>query len=385
MFQRGEKGGGRMRLSAIMGLLTLAACAAQPERPSMWATLDGSPPLIIAHRGASGYLPEHTLEAYTLAIDQGADVVEPDLVFTKDGVLVARHDRYLSTTTDVADHPEFASRKRVNNDPHDAENRERVDWWIEDFTLVEVKTLRARQPFPGRSKEFDGRYEIPTFDEMLALVTRKAKEAGRTVGVYPETKHPGFFASIGHDFEAPLLKALAEFGAGPVFIQSFEPEILKRLKGKTNAKLVQLVYEKEPGAGPNIPLKEIATYADGVGAAKSLFLNFWDEQWWPLFSGDAHNLNLFVHYWTFRDDVANVGLRRLAELHQIGGPRWEVCKERVPEPRRCLAEFIPATVEEASTPEFEYSFYLGLSDGVFTDFPDTAVAVRAKLEEQPPQ
>ncbi|MCB2097690.1 MAG: glycerophosphodiester phosphodiesterase, partial [Parvularculaceae bacterium] len=206
------------------------------EKPkTVWSTLDGNPPLVIAHRGASGYRPEHTLEAYALAIDMGADVVEPDLVFSKDGILVARHDRYLSTTTDVTDHPEFADRKRANDDPND---EPREDWWVEDFTLADLKTLRARQPFPGRSKEFDGLYEIPTFEEMLTLVAQKAKETGRPVGVYPETKHPGFYASKGYDFEAPLLKSLDKFNAGPVFIQSFEPEILKRLKGKTGAKLV---------------------------------------------------------------------------------------------------------------------------------------------------
>ncbi len=158
----------------------LAGCAGMDKPKTQWATLDGAAPLIIAHRGASGYRPEHTLEAYALAIDMGADVIEPDLVFTKDGVLVARHDRYLSTTTDVSGHREFASRKRANNDPDDdPSNLSRNDWWVEDFTLAELKTLRARQPFPGRSREFDGRYEIPSFAEILALAAHKRKEAGR--------------------------------------------------------------------------------------------------------------------------------------------------------------------------------------------------------------
>ncbi len=300
----------------------------------MWATLDGKPPLVIAHRGASGYLPEHTLEAYALAVEQGADVVEPDLVFTKDGILVARHDRYLSTTTDVADRPEFAARKRANDDPNDAP---RVDWWIEDFTLAEIKTLRARQPFPGRSKEFDGLYEIPSFDEMLALVAAKSKEAGRPVGVYPETKHPAFFASIGHDFEAPLLKALDGFDAGPVFIQSFEPEILRRLKGKTTAKLVLLVDQAGSGA-PTLALEEAATFADAIGPAKSLLLAqgglFTD------YIKRAHLLGLPVHPWTFRDDRPNQGMAAREEF--IG--------------------FLTAGV-----------------DGVFADFPDTAVEVRDAL------
>lgn len=300
----------------------------------MWATLDGKPPLVIAHRGASGYLPEHTLEAYALAVEQGADVVEPDLVFTKDGILVARHDRYLSTTTDVADRQEFAARKRANDDPNDAP---RVDWWIEDFTLAEIKTLRARQPFPGRSKEFDGLYEIPSFDEMLALVEAKSKEAGRPVGVYPETKHPAFFASIGHDFEAPLLKALDGFDAGPVFIQSFEPEILRRLKGKTTAKLVLLVDQAGSGA-PTLALEEAATFADAIGPAKSLLLTqgglFTD------YIKRAHMLGLPVHPWTFRDDRPNQGMAAKEEF----------------------TGFLTAGV-----------------DGVFADFPDTAVEVRDAL------
>lgn len=295
-----------------------------------WGTLDGKAPLIIAHRGASGYFPEHTLEAYALAIEQGADVVEPDLVFTKDGVLVARHDRYLSTTTNVADKPEFASRKRANDDATDTEHRDRVDWWVEDFTLAELKTLRARQPFPGRSKEHDDKFEIPTFDEMLALVAAKAEEAGRPVGVYPETKHPAFFASIGHDFEAPLLRSLEGFDAGPVFIQSFEPDILKRLKGKTTAKLVQLVFEETPGAGPNIPLGEIATYADGAGPSKTIVFSD------PSFVANAHEAGLYIHAWTFRDDAA------------------------------------PA---EGIEVELSRAFALGV-DGIFADFPDRALALR---------
>ncbi|MEX0645481.1 MAG: glycerophosphodiester phosphodiesterase family protein [Parvularculaceae bacterium] len=334
-----------------------------------WPTLDGKPPLVIAHRGASGYFPEHTLEAYALAIDQGADVVEPDLVFTKDGVLVARHDRYLSTTTDVADHPEFADRRRANNDPDDAP---RDDWWVEDFTLAELKTLRARQPFPGRSKEFDGLYAIPTFAEMLALVSKKAKEAGRPVGVYPETKHPGFFASIGHDFEKPLLAALKDFDAGPVFIQSFEPEILKRLKGKTTAKLVQLVYEKSQGAGPNIPLAEIATYADGVGPAKGLTAQ--SDGTLSSLIKDAHTLGLSVHPWTFRDDVSNVALKRMNEL---AGAQVGVAIDSEGD---TFVIFDPNWLATVGIPketglEFWSFFFWGV-DGVFTDFPDTAVKVR---------
>lgn len=352
----------------------LAGCAAQKETRAMpkWPTLSGEAPLIIAHRGASGYRPEHTLEAYALAIDMGADVIEPDLVFSKDGVLVARHDRYLSTTTDVSAHPEFASRKRANDDAGDVENKDRSDWWVEDFTLAELKTLRARQPFPGRSKEFDDQFEIPTFDEMLALVSRKAKQAGRPVGVYPETKHPGFYASIGHDFVAPLLKSLEGFDAGPVFIQSFEPEILKRLKDKTNAKLVQLVYVRPIASSPegptsNIPLVEIAAYADGVGAEK-LLADYFVSETRSKFVDDAHTLGLFVHLWTFRNDKPGGGLVEY----------WSEVKAGE------LAIDDAIAHDSTTFAEFELRRALAFgADGIFSDFADTGVAARAKLLAKP--
>lgn len=364
-----------MRQAAIALLAALAGCASSKETALKWPTLDGKPPLIIAHRGASGYLPEHTLEAYGLAIEQGADVIEPDLVFTKDGVLVARHDRYLSTTTNVADKPEFATRKRANADP---KTEPREDWWVEDFTLAELKTLRARQPFPGRTKEHDDKFAIPTFSEMLALVAAKAKEAGRPVGVYPETKHPAYFASIGHEFEAPLLAALNGFDAGPVFIQSFEPEILKRLKGKTTAKLVQLVYEKEPSAGPNIPLEEVATYADGVGAAKTLILA--DTGVSTSLIRDAHVLGLFVHAWTFRNDMPSGAVEenrlqneeRFRKLNETPGSLTGIVINLAPPDWDYMG--IEADVGE------ELRHFFGQSvDGVFADFPDTARKVREPI------
>lgn len=358
-----------MRRGVIAAILMISACAPMEEKSSMWMTLDGAAPLVIAHRGASGYRPEHTLEAYALAIDMGADVVEPDLVFSKDGVLVARHDRYLSTTTDVADHAEFASRKRANDDPADAP---REDWWVEDFTLAELKTLRARQSFPGRSKEFDGRFEIPTFDELLALVSAKATAAGRPVGVYPETKHPEFYRAKGYDFEAPLLKALESFDAGPVFIQSFEPEILKRLRDKTGANLVQLVYEAAPGAGPNIPLEEIATYADGVGAAKALIISARGAA-----SGlieQAHQLGLFLHPWTFRTDQPDAGFA-LYDGRPIGEQLNSSGVYYVLDPK--YGDKIG--VDNDAAQEFLVYFLTG-ADGVFTDFPDDAAKVRDAMD-----
>ncbi len=354
-----------MRSFAIAAMAVFASACAPPGDDNnppkrvdpLWRTLDGEPPLIIAHRGASGYLPEHTLEAYELAIEQGADVIEPDLVFTKDGVLVARHDRYLSTTTDIAGRPEFAARRKPNEDAGDAR---REDWWVEDFTLAEIKTLRAVQPREGRPKEFDGLYEIPTFEEVLALVTEKAAAAGRPVGVYPETKHPGYFQSIGMDFEEPLLAALEGFSAGPVFIQSFEPEILKHLKGKTDAKLVQLVYEETPSAGPNIPLAEIAEYADGVGPPKELLFPSPTLHIGLLHT--AHNLELFVHPWTFRND---------ASVSEVNGVFAS------PNSRYCTSA--DGSLDADSLLPYKKELYAAFGswvDGVFTDFPDTAVEMR---------
>ena len=331
------------RAIAVALIACLAACGADETPIEMeastepqWATLDGRAPLIIAHRGASGHRPEHTLEAYELAIDQGADFIEPDLVATKDGVLVARHDRYLSSTTNIAELDAFAERRRP--DPREqAGAPRREDWWVEDFTLAELKTLKARQPRPGRSTEFDDQFDIPTFSEVLVMATRKAQELNRSVGVYPETKSPGYFSSINLPFDQRLLAALEGYDAGPVFIQSFEPDILRRLYGKTNARLVQLVYEETPGAGSNVPLDEIAQYADGVGPAKAILDG--DET----FVASAHALGLVVHPWTFRDDDVS---------------------ER--------------------TPEQELAFYSEMGiDGMFTDFPDTAAQWRDQAGSKP--
>lgn len=347
-------------ISGCSGETANGETAALDQKDRPWATLNGAAPLIIAHRGASGHRPEHTLEAYELAIEMGADIIEPDLVVTKDGVLVARHDRYLSTTTNVSDMPEFADRRRANPNP---ESEAREDWWVEDFTLAELKSLRARQPFPGRSKEFDDEFEIPTFAEVLALAAAEAERAGRPVGVYPETKHPGYFASIDLDFEAPLLAALKGFDAGPVFIQSFEPDILKRLKGKTTARLVQLVLEEAPGAGSNIPLTEIAAYADGVGPQKSIVLS--SEGAPTAMLATLHRAGLFVHPWTFRDDAPNPALSALQANAAL--------------PARCL----DWDADELAERELCIAFASGV-DAVFTDFPDTAYAVRERLGKRRP-
>ncbi|GAA3422817.1 hypothetical protein GCM10018952_77650 [Streptosporangium vulgare] len=233
-------------------------------------------PIVIAHRGASAFRPEHTLLAYTVAISMGADYIEPDLVSTKDHVLVARHENELSATTDVARHPEFADRrtsKIINGIRH-------TGWFTEDFTLEELRTLRARERFPKERREntaYDGTERIPTLDEVVQL----AQEHG--VGVYAETKFPTYFASIGLPLEEPLLETFARYGwddeRDPAFIQSFETGNLKRLRPLTRLRLIQFVgatgapYDLASAGDPLTyddmvtpeGLREIAKYADGIG------------------------------------------------------------------------------------------------------------------------
>ena len=303
---------------------------------SSWAE-----PIVIAHRGASGYLPEHTLAAYRLAIEQGADYIEPDLVITRDGVLVARHEHYLSLTTDVASRPEFADRRRKLGD--------KEDWFSEDFTLAEIRTLRTRQAFPGRDKSHDGRYRIPTLIEVLQLVQHESQKCGRQIGVYPETKVPGHFNDLGYDFAELLLSTLSRYGLdhaeAPVFIQSFEPDILMELSDRTALPLVQLVSLKRTAAGltPNIPLEDLAQYADVVGAMKWLLLTRQGQD--AGFVAAAHDLNLKVHIWTIRDDAYR--------------------KEAF------------ASAEE----EIDTFLRLGI-DGFFTDFPDTGVAALDRMSSR---
>ncbi len=310
----------------------------------------GAQPIVIAHRGASGELPEHTIEAYARAIELGADFIEPDLVITKDGILVARHDRFLSTTTDVAERTEFLARRRIDAYAARTEGFSRTDWWIEDFTLAELKTLRARQPRQGRSLAHDDQFSVPTFDEVIAL----AAASGRSVGIYPETKHPEFFRSIGLEFESPLLASLENFEGGPVFIQSFEPDILRRLRGKTSMPLVQLIASVGGLPYPNIDVAVIAEYADGVGPSKDLALS--PSGSLTGYIGAAHAEGLLVHVWTHRDDAPYLSGEVIipADIVQCAAG----------------ADRPAGAVFEAAT-----LFAAGV-DGIFSDFPDTAIAGR---------
>ena len=271
--------------------------------------------LIIAHRGASGERPEHTLAAYERAIDQGVDYIEPDLVSTSDGVLVARHENEISGTTDVARRPEFAARQSTKL----IDGIEMTGWFTEDFTLAELRTLRARERLPElrpANARFDGLYSVPTLTEIIALVRAKEAETGRTIGIYPEIKHPTYFASIGHDLAAMLVAGLHEGGyftaTDPVFIQSFEVGPLVRLRTLTEMRLVQLVdSEGGPADQPEETyasmltaegLTNIAQYADGIGASVPLLLGA-DGEPLPL-TEQAHAAGLLVHVWTLRRENA---------------------------------------------------------------------------------
>ncbi len=282
-----------------------------------------APPIVIGHRGAPGHRPEHTLAGYELAVRMGADYVEPDLVSTADGVLVARHDAELSGTTDVADRPELAGLRTT---------KETEGWFVEDLTLAQVRTLRARERMPDvrpGNTAFDGQDPVPTLAEVLALAARLGAELERPVGVYCELKDPSRFAALGLPLDEPLLAALEEAGwnvpDAPVVVESFEADALRALRSRLRVPIGQLCADAVPD------LADVATYAQGLNPAKALV----DAR----LVADAHAAGLFVHTWTFRD-----------------------------EPR-----FHPGT---SASQEYREFLAAGV-DGVFSDHPDTAAAARA--------
>ncbi len=351
------------RGAIILTGAALGACATNGGN----LTMKTQKPLIIAHRGASGYYPEHTLGAYSLAIDMGADYIEPDLVFTKDGHLICRHENEISQTTDVAKRSEFAARKTKKTiDGHTIEG-----WFTEDFTLAEIKTLRCIERLPQlrhQNMRFNGIEQIPTFEELLAFREQMSRQHGRNIGIYPETKHPSYFASIGHEYDEPLLKTISQFGlnsrAAPIFIQSFETENLKRLSGKTEVKLIQLLDDAsgpwDNQSGPSLQysqmaskdgLKEIAKYAYGVGPYKEYIVPRDKDKNSLLptdFIKNAHAANLKVHPWTFRAE--NYFLPK--ELRQGDA---------------ASKEFL--ALHGAAAQEIKQFIELGV-DGFFTDFAD---------------
>lgn len=379
---------------AATAALGLAACSTTGPANKL-LTLDGNPPLVIAHRGASGQLPEQTLEAYARAIELGADVIEMDLVSTKDGVLIARHDPNLAISTDVAKHPRFASRKKTIK----VDGETQTGWFSNDFTLAEIKTLGGISTDPERPQDFNGKFKIPTFQEIIDFAKAKSKETGRTIAIYPETKNPTYFRDLGLPMEDKVIAAINAAGwnskTAPIYVQSFEPGSLKYMKAKgLNTRLIQLIdgdgidmktgamtyavpvdrpYEwTKAGDKRNFDvmvtpagLAEIKTYADGIGPWKRYIVSIKGSvgaDGKPLdvnkdgkindadatsvspttLVADAHKAGLFVHPFTFRNES-----RRLAADYNKDGRN-------------------------------EYAVYYKLGvDGVFTDFPDTAIAARA--------
>jgi glycerophosphoryl diester phosphodiesterase len=359
----------RLGVGALLSLILAGAFAgsapgAKSHRPSE------AEPLVIAHRGASGYRPEHTLASYELGARMGADYVEPDLVSTKDGVLVARHENEISGTTDVADHPEFASRRTTKV----IDDVPLTGWFTEDFTLAELKTLRAKERIPDirpRNTLYDGRFQVPTLQEVIDLTRDLSRELGRPIGIYPETKHPTYFRTIGLPLEEPLVRTLRRNGLdrrnAKVFVQSFEVSNLKALDRELDVPLVQLYGA--PGTRPydfvasNDPrtyrdlatpagLRDVARYADGAGPSKDYIVPR-DASGRSLppttFVRDAHRAGLQVHPYTFRNENTFLPL----ELRSSADP----------------------AAYGNAFPEYEQFFDLGV-DGLFSDNPDTAVEAR---------
>ena len=277
-------------------------------------------PVVIGHRGASGYRPEHTLASYETAINQCADYIEPDVVSTTDGVLVARHENEISGTTDVASHPEFAARKATKT----VDGVKVTGWFTEDFTLAELRTLRAKERLPQvrpANTAYDGRYEVPTLDEVMDLARHSRTCDGDPVGVYPETKHPTYFDSVGLSLEEPLVRELRRNGFdrpdASVFVQSFELGNLRQLDRMTKAPLAFLVdcagapYDLVAAGDPRTyadlvqaaSLRELSGFLDGIGACKGVLIprdadNHLTSPT-PVVA-DAHRAGLAVHAWTFR-------------------------------------------------------------------------------------
>ena len=369
----------------------LAACGGSDDSP--YPTLKGDKPLVIGHRGASGYLPEHTLESYKRAVELGADFIEPDLVATKDGVLIARHEPNITGTTDVSTRAEFAGRKTKKM----VDGVEEEGWFASDFTLAEIKTLRAIQPMAERDQSYNGKYQIPTLQEVLDLAKSEGAKAGRTVGVYPETKHPTYHVNLGLKLEDRLLDVLAQYGytskTSPVIVQSFEVSNLKYLRTKTQIRLVQLVDANDVNADGSMDLtapydkpydfavagdkrtfaslltpaglKEVKTYADGIGPWKPYLI--------PSKQVDANKDGK-------PDDLNGDG--KIDDRDRVMMPPTDVVKNAHAEglmvhPYTFRSEARRLASDFKGDPKAEYKLFYNLGvDGLFSDFPDTAKAAR---------
>ncbi|GGX09413.1 glycerophosphodiester phosphodiesterase [Streptomyces lomondensis] len=328
-------------------------------------------PTIVGHRGASGYRPEHTLGSYQLALDMGADIVEAgDLVPTKDGHLVCRHEPEIGGTTDVADHPEFADRKKTKL----LDGVSTTGWFTEDFTLAELKTLRAIERIPANRPHntlYNGRWEIPTFEEVLKWQDEQTRERGKQVWIYPELKHPTYFRKLGLPLEERVAKLLRKYRkdrrTSPVILQSFEPTSIERLNKLVDNPLVVLLSSAgtrpwdfvETGDPRTVAdlikpagLREIASYAQGIGPTLDLIIprdakgNLTQP---TTLVSDAHRVGLILHPWTLRNENP----------------------------------FLPANFRKGTDPDaygdvfgaYQAYFATGI-DGVFTDQPDTGLLAR---------
>ena len=393
MFGSNPTGLARLKQIGWIALIVIAGCSSTAPPPLQ--TLDGQQPLVIAHRGASGYMPENTLEAFQNAIDLGADVIELDLISTRDGVLIASHYPNLAISTDVASRAEFATRKRENW-PVDGELQS--GWFAHDFTLAEIKTLGIVATDPERPQQYNGKFRIVTLQEVIDLVKAESKRLGRTIAIYPETKNPAYHRDLALPLEDKLISAIHSAGwnskTAPVFVQSFEPGSLKEMRAKgLKVRMVQLIdadgYDFKTGELTYAPpfnrpydweqsgdqrlfsdmvtpagLAEIKTYADGIGPWKPYIVpvkgqlddagNLKDMNGDGKIDlrdavtgnptsliGDAHKAGLFVHAFTFRNES-----RYLAHSY-LGDPQAE----------------------------YRQFFRLGV-DGVFSEFPETAIAAR---------
>jgi glycerophosphoryl diester phosphodiesterase len=399
-------------VGAGLGQDTFAARA--DEGGSGFGTLDGGSTLIIAHRGASAYFPEETLEAYRLAIAMGVDVIEPDLVVTKDGVLVARHDVTLSASTDVADHPEFATRKRAgeNGDGEPVT----ADWFVCDFTLTELKTLGARSPNHPAAKVYDGLFRIATFQEILDLIKLKAKESGHTAAVYPETKNPSYHLNLWHQgliparMEDTLVALINANGLNdhdaPIFVQSFEPTSLQYMRDiGSQVKQVQLIdaYDVDFKTGKLIygtddahrvysqptdwklagrselfdsmltaaGLAQIKSYADGIGPWKPMVV--------PVkckldASGNCMDLDGDGTFGGYSDSIQQPPTSLVADAHRVGLFVHEYTF-------RSEKGYYNLPFDVMGDPVKEYvrHYRVGV-DGVFSDAADTALYAREILE-----
>jgi glycerophosphoryl diester phosphodiesterase len=395
---------------AMLTTQVLANDESERDREGVFNTLNGRAPLVIAHRGASGYFPEETIEAYRLAIAMGVDVIEPDIVVTKDGVLIARHDITLDTSTDVANHPEFAGRRR-SGENGDGEPVA-ADWFVCDFTLAELKTLGAKSPNHAAAKVYNGLFKIATFTEILDLIDLKAQETGRRVAVYPETKNPSYHLALWNAGKIParmentLVSIIQARGLNerhaPIFVQSFEPSSLLYMRSiGSRVRQVQLIdaydidfktgkmlYGTSPAervysqptdwklAGRNdlfdtmltpAGLAQIKTYADGIGPWKPMIV--------PVkcaldAANNCRDLDGNGAFDGYPDAIQQPATTLVTDAHRAGlfVHEYTFRSEKG-------YYHVPFDAHGDPVKEYQRHYALGV-DGVFSDQPDTALYAR---------